>query len=77
MNLKGCVIKDISEGYPSLTFPSYILRSGKNVRVYTNKYHSEYGGFSFESWEAGWNNSSPDIATLYTAQRREVSRMNY
>ena len=70
-------LKDISEGYPSFTFPSYILASGKSIRVYTNEYHSEWGGFSFEYGRAIWNNSEPDVAVLYNSQGKEVSRKSY
>jgi len=76
-DLKGWVLMDISEGYPSLTFPTYILQPGKTIRVYTNEIHSEYGGFSFGSGKAVWNNSSPDTAVLYCAQGDEVSRKSY
>jgi len=75
--LTGCVLMDISEGYPSLTFPSYILAPGKSIRVYTNEYHSEWGGFSFEYSQPIWNNSEPDIAVLYNNQGKEVSRKSY
>jgi competence protein ComEC len=77
VDLAGWVVKDISEGYPSLTFPSYILQSGESVRVYTNENHPEYGGFSFGSGKAVWNNSDPDTAALYNAQGQEVSRKSY
>jgi len=77
VDLEGWVIKDISEGYPSLTFPAYILQPGKSIRVYTNEIHPEYGGFSFGSGKAVWNNSSHDTAVLYNAQGQEVSRKSY
>jgi len=77
VDLEGWVIKDISEGYPSLTFPAYILQPGKSIRVYTNEIHTEYGGFSFGSEKAVWNNSNPDTAVLYNAQGQEVSRKSY
>jgi hypothetical protein len=76
-DLKGWVLMDISEGYPSLTFPTYILQPGKSIRVYTNEIHSEYGGFSFRSGKAVWNNSNPDTAVLINAQGQEVSRKRY
>ena len=76
-DLAGWVLNDISEGYPSFTFPSYILAPGKSIRVYTNEYHPEWGGFSFEYSQAIWNNSKPDIAVLYDSQGREVSRKSY
>lgn len=75
--LTGCVLMDISEGYPSFTFPSYILAPGKSIRVYTNEYHSEWGGFSFEYSQPIWNNSEPDVAVLYNNQGNEISRKSY
>ena len=76
-NLAGWELKDISEGYPSFTFSSYILVPGKSIRVYTNEYHPEWGGFSFEYSRAIWNNSEPDVAVLYNRQDKEVSRNSY
>jgi beta-lactamase superfamily II metal-dependent hydrolase len=76
-DLAGWVLKDIDEGYPSLTFPSYILEPGESIRVYTNEIHPEWGGFSFGYGSAVWNNSSPDVAALYNAQGVEVSRKSY
>ncbi len=77
VNLAGWVLKDISEGYPLLTFPSYILKPGESIRVYTNETHPEHGGFSFGYGKAVWNNSDPDTAALYNAQGQEVSRKSY
>ncbi|NQT04480.1 MAG: thermonuclease family protein [Dehalococcoidia bacterium] len=76
-DLAGWILQDISEGYPSFIFPSYILASGESTRVYTNEYHPEWGGFSFESSRAIWNNSEPDIAALYNSQGEEISRKSY
>jgi len=76
-DLAGCVLRDISDGYPSFTFPSYILAPGKRIRVYTNEYHPEWGGFSFEYSRAIWNNSEPDVVVLYDNQGKEISRMSY
>jgi len=76
-DLTGCVLMDISEGYPSFTFSSYILAPGESIRVYTNEYHPEWGGFSFEYSQAIWNNTEPDVAVLYDSQGNEVSRMSY
>jgi len=75
--LTGCILTDISEGYPSFIFPSYILAPGKSIRVYTNEYHPEWGGFSFEYSQAIWNNTEPDVAVLYDNQGREISRKSY
>jgi beta-lactamase superfamily II metal-dependent hydrolase len=76
-DLKGWVLKDISEGYPSFTFPSYVLALGAKIRVYTNEIHSGWGGFSFGYSKAVWNNTDPDWAALYNAQGQEVSRKSY
>ena len=76
-DLADWMLKDISEGYPSFIFPSYILAPGKSIRVYTDEYHPEWGGFSFEYGRAIWNNSEPDVAVLYDKQGKEVSRKSY
>ncbi len=76
-DLAGWVLVDISEGDPSFTFPSYILAPGKSIRVYTNEYHLEWGGFSFKYRRAIWNNTEPDVAALYDNQGKEVSRKSY
>ncbi len=76
-NLEDWVLEDISEGYPSFTFPSYVLAPGASIRVYTGENHPEYGGFSFGSGKAVWNNSDPDTAALYDSEGREVSRRSY
>jgi len=76
-DLAGCVLVDISDGYPSLIFPSYILAPGESIRVYTNEYHPEWGGFSFEYSRAIWNNTEPDVAVLYDSQGNEVYRRSY
>jgi len=76
-DLGDWVLKDISDGQPSFTFPSYSLAPGESIRVYTNEYHPEWGGFSFESSRAIWSNSEPDIAALYDSQGEEVSRKSY
>lgn len=77
VNLAGWRLVDISEGYPSLIFPSYQLQPNQVVRVYTNQIHPEYGGFCFNSRKAVWNNSSPDTAALYNAEGKEVSKQSY
>lgn len=76
-DLAGWLLKDISEGYPSFTFPHYILAPGAAIRVYTNELHPEWGGFSFGYGKAIWNNKDPDIAALYNTQGQELSRKSY
>ena len=76
-DLAGWILIDASEEYPSFIFPSYTLAPGKSIRVYTNEYHPEWGGFSFEYGQAIWNNTEPDVAVLYDSQGKEVSRKSY
>lgn len=76
-DLAGWVLMNITEGYPSFTFPSYVLAPGSSIRVYTNELHNEWGSFSFGSEEAVWNNSNPNTAALYDAEGNEVSRKSY
>jgi hypothetical protein len=76
-DLTAWVLKDISEGYPSFTFPPYTLVAGASIRVYTNEIHPEWGGFSFGCGRAIWNNTEPDVAALYDAQGQEISRKTY
>ena len=77
VDLKSWVLKDVADGRPSFTFPSYVLQPGNSIRVYTNEIHPEYSGFSFGSGTAVWNNTNPDIAALFNAQGQEVSRKSY
>lgn len=77
VDLKGWVLKDVADGYPSFTFPSFALQPGKSIRVYTNEVHPEYGGFTFNYGKAIWNNTSPDTAALFNAQGQEMSRKSY
>ena len=76
-DLAGWVLKDIDDGYPSFTFPSFILGPGESIRVYTNETHPKYGGFSFSYGKAIWNNEDHDTAALYNAQGEEISRRSY
>lgn len=76
-DLTDWVLKDIDEGYPSFTFPSYTLQPGETIRVYTNEIHPEWGGFSFGYGQAIWNNSDPDTAALFDDQAQLVSSMSY
>jgi len=76
-DLFGWKLKDISDGYPELIFPHYVLLPHQSIRVYTNEIHPEWGGFSFHFGQAVWNNTRPDVAVLYNAQGEEVSRKSY
>jgi len=78
-DLVGWVLKDISDNGPSFPFTSsYVLAPGQSIRVYTNEIHEEYGGFSFGSGRAIWQNDPPhDVAALFNEKGIEVSRMSY
>ena len=76
-NLESWILKDISSGSPSFGFPNFSLAPGQEVRVYTNEIHPQWGGFSFGSGRAIWNNSDPDTAALFDASGEEVSRRSY
>jgi len=76
-DLTSWMLKDISEGYPSFTFPHYILEPSATIRVYTDEIHPEWGGFSFDYGKAIWNNTEPDMAALYNTQGQEISRKSY
>jgi len=75
--LGGWQLKDVSDGSPTFTFPSYSLAPGTRVRVYTNQLHTEWGGFSFGRGTAIWDNLNPDVAALFNALAAEVSRKSY
>lgn len=80
---KGIHIADIS-GWKidagndvTFTFPanSFIYPDTK-IRVYTNEVHPIYGGFSFNSKQAIWNNKG-DVATVFDHQGKQVCRWAY
>ncbi len=55
-------------------FPrGFILQPGQHCRVYTNEYHPEYCGLSFNHRGAVWNNSKPDAALLVDNHGNVVS----
>ncbi len=55
-------------------FPDFVLKSGADVRVYTNR--DIPGSFSFGRGSAIWNNSG-DCGYLYDAEGTEVSSYCY
>jgi len=57
-------------------FPSIDLGPGQSVRVYTNEYHSESGGYSFGSGKAIWNNKG-DCGFLFDGGGNQVSDWCY
>ncbi len=77
VNLAGWVLLDGDEGSPRLVFPDLTLQSGQSIRIYTNEVHPEWGGFSFGSGRAVWNNSDPDVAVLLDADGSVMSSRTY
>jgi len=57
-------------------FPSYVLKPGKQCRVYTNQNHPESCGFSFKITTAIWNNGG-DCGMLYNSANIRVSKRCY
>ena len=76
-DLDGCALEDIADGRPRFVFPSRVLEPGAAVRVYTDQVLSEWGGFSFGSGSAIWNNGDPDEAGLFDSAGGLVSRKSY
>jgi hypothetical protein len=66
-----------TDGAPQLLFPSLVLAPRGRVRVYTDEVHHEWGGLSFGSARAVWNNSDPDTAELYNRSGELVSAKSY
>ena len=79
VKMGGWVLKNISKPSPHFTFPSHFIADpGEIIRVYTDEYHLETGGFCFYYIQGDiWSNDKPDIAVLYDAQGYEVSRKSY
>ncbi|MBM4446280.1 MAG: lamin tail domain-containing protein [Chloroflexi bacterium] len=78
VDISGWVLKNRNKIYPSFTFPSCVLIPGEIIRVYTDEFNPETGGFSFYYGPGDiWSNNKPDIAVLYDAQGNEVSRKSY
>ena len=69
---------DLNEKGQTFTFGgSHLLPSGDRIRVYTNEYHPEWGGFSFGRGTSIWNNSNPDTAGLFNPAGALVSTRTY
>ncbi len=63
VNIQGWVLtSNISQ--PGFVFPNYVLEPGIICRIYTNRYSPATCGFSFESPEPVWDNSSGCVYLL-------------
>lgn len=58
------MLLDVDDGGPIFAFPAFTLHPEFTVRVYTDEVHPAYGGFTFGSGIAIWNNTRPDLAEL-------------
>jgi hypothetical protein len=77
-DITGWVLKNISQPSPPFKFPTYTISPGEIIRVYTDEYHSETGGFTFYyGYGDIWNNDNSNTAVLYDAHGNEVSRKSY
>ena len=76
-DLTGWRLLDIADGRPQFVFPARTLEPGQTIRVYTDQFHSDSGGFSFQSSSAIWSNSNPDEAGLYDLDGNLVSSKSY
>jgi Lamin Tail Domain len=62
---------------PTFTFPKVtVLKPGQSVRIYTNEFHKETGGYSFGSGKAIWNNKG-GLAVLKNGSGATVSEFKY
>ena len=77
LNLERWKLIDLTDGEPWYIFPFYVLNPGMTTRVYTNQYHVDWGGHSFNWPEPVWNNTVPDTAALYNAQGERVFTRSY
>ena len=89
-DVRGWVLTNVTKGYMKFIFPPFsplaegeypepmFLKSHQAVRVYTDEIHSESGGFSFNYGTGNyWNNEVPDVAVLFSAEGKEMSRKSY
>jgi hypothetical protein len=74
IQLEGWTLRD--EASHVFTFPSHLMEPGQVCRVYTNEYHSDYCGFSYDSGSAIWNNSG-DCADLRDSTGMTVDVLCY
>jgi len=88
-DMSGWVLRNITKGYPSFTFPvGFLLFPGEIIRIYTHAVHPEFVytdqfhtrtaelSFNYAPGDL-WDNEEADIAVLYNAKGEEVARRSY
>lgn len=73
INMKGWRLNAGDRGQ-DFYFPSYVLKAGASVRIYTNR--TVKGAFSFRSRRAIWNNDG-DCGYLFNASGKQASSYCY
>lgn len=76
-DLGGWRLVDVSDDWPTFTFPEITIPVGGHVRVYTNEIHEDWGELSFGRGTAVWSNGEPDTAGLYDDAGTLVSTKTY
>jgi len=74
IQLSGWTLRD--EANHVFTFPSHVMQPDQVCRVYTNEYHPEWCGFSYNSGLAIWNNGG-DCAYLRDSMGTTVDTYCY
>nr|CAD27650.1 dsgA protein [Saccharothrix mutabilis subsp. capreolus] len=75
VDLAGWTV-DAGDTGQDFTFPQFVLWPGQRCRVYTNQVHPQWGGFSFGSSRAIWNDTG-DTATLRKPDKTVVAQYGY
>nr|WP_193374747.1 lamin tail domain-containing protein [Nocardiopsis baichengensis] len=75
VNVEGWTVSAGDAGQ-ELTLPQYIVGPGRRFRVYTNEVRPEWGGLSFGSGRAIWNDKG-DVAELRDTGKILVSDYRY
>ncbi|MCB0086470.1 MAG: lamin tail domain-containing protein [Caldilineaceae bacterium] len=72
----SCWLLKAGDNGQNFVFPNIELAPGQRVRVYTNEYHPESGGFSFGRGQAIWNNKV-NCGYLFDGAKVKVSSYCY
>ena len=74
-DIKGWVLKNVSKGYPTFTFPSYAMTPGETVLVYTDEFHwspqklrSQLFDYVQEKYNASCDRGYPCMSIPYPSE---------